>query len=165
MDSVDLKIVGLLMKDAQAPFSAIAQQLGIGTDTVIRRYRRLKEEGVIYNASIIVDLKKCSYNYHVFFSVNVLPGTDTNRLYEKLIRIPNVLTVATTIGDYDFMLHCVYANLPDLMRLNKEIAETNGIKYIDLVSLPAKNFIPTFPTITYYSKAILNEKAKHNKNP
>ncbi len=163
MDAVDLKIIDLLMEDAQTPFCSIAEQLGVGTDTVIRRYRKLKDEGVIHNASVIVNLKKCGYQCHAFFSVSVMAGTDSSSLYEKLIKIPNVLTVASTIGDYDFMLHCIYSDLKDLMRLNREIAGIDGIKYLAVVVLPTATFISTFPSISYYSKATVKTDKKSKR--
>jgi len=85
---VDQKIIKLLMKDAQMPFSKIAEQLGVGTDTVIRKYHRLKKEGVIHNASVIVDLEKCGHKGNVFFLASVLAGLDSSRLFEALIENP-----------------------------------------------------------------------------
>jgi DNA-binding Lrp family transcriptional regulator len=142
------------MKDAQTPFSTIAKQLGIGTDTVIRKYNKLKKEGVIHSASVIVDLEKCGYKGHVFFLVSVLAGADSSRLFEELIKITNVLTVIHTIGDYDFVLHCIYHDIDNLIDLQKQITAVNGIKYLSVVCLSTKDFIPTFPAIGYYSKAL-----------
>jgi Lrp/AsnC family transcriptional regulator for asnA, asnC and gidA len=160
MDSVDFKIVGLLMKDAQMPFSTIATQLGIGTDTVIRRYRKLVKEGVIHYPSIIVNLKKCGLDGHAFISLSVSAGVDASRLYDQLSQLTNVLTVVYTIGDYDFWLHCVFSDLDDLIRLNKEISKIDGIKLISQVYLPTNSFMPTLPTINYYSKAISGSPRK-----
>ncbi len=148
------------MKDAQTPFSKIAQQLGIGTDTVIRKYHRLKKEGVIHNASVIVDLEKCGYKGHVFFLASVLAETDSSHLFDELIEIPNVLTVVHTIGDYDLVLHCIYHDIDNLIDLQKQISTVEGIKFLSVVCLSAKDFVPTFPSIGYYSKAIPNSAAK-----
>ncbi len=148
------------MKDAQTPFSKIAKQLGIGTDTVIRKYHRLKKEGVIHSASVIVDLKKCGFKGHVFFLVNVLPRTDSSRLFEELIQMTNVLTVVHTIGDYDFVLHCIYHDIDNLIDLQKGITKIDGIKSLSMVCISAKGFIPTFPAIGYYSKATPDSEVK-----
>jgi DNA-binding Lrp family transcriptional regulator len=142
------------MEDAQMPFSKIAQQLGIGTDTVIRKYHRLKKEGVIHSASVIVNLERCGYKGHVFFLASVLAQTDSSRLFDELIEIPNVLTVVHTIGDYDLVLHCIYYDIDNLIDLQKRISTVDGIKYLSVVCLTTKDFIPTFPAIGYYSKAI-----------
>ena len=101
MDSTDLAIIRLLMVDAQTPFSKIAKDLGIGTDTVIRRYRRLEDEGVIHYPSIIVNVEKCGYEGLVFCFISTLPGADISKIYDKLAQMTNVVVVVTTIGDYD----------------------------------------------------------------
>jgi len=64
--------------------------------------------------------------------------------------------VVHTIGDYDLLLHCIYYDIDNLIDLQKRISLVDGIKYLSLVCLSAKGFIPTFPAIGYYSKAILN---------
>ncbi|GAA1956338.1 Lrp/AsnC family transcriptional regulator [Amycolatopsis minnesotensis] len=44
LDAVDLGLVHALQVDARAPFSRIASVLGVSTQTVTRRYRRLRAE-------------------------------------------------------------------------------------------------------------------------
>lgn len=156
MDKVDLKIIGLLMQDAQTPFSSIAKTLGLGVDTVIRRYNRLKSEGVIQSASVTVNLRKCGYRGHVFFLVNTLAGSDPQKMYEEFVKITNVLSVIHTIGDYDMLLHCVYSEMDNLTMLQKELSKVSGIQYLSIIGISATSFIPNFPSIDYYSKAISN---------
>lgn len=162
MDSTDLGIIRLLMADAQTPFSKIAKQLGIGVDTVIRRYHRLKKEEIIHYPSIIVDLEKCGYEGHAFFFISTLPGADVSRLYDQLSQMTNVIVVVMTIGDYDLHTLCIYADAEDLMRLYTEISRIGGIKEIALASMPVKNF-PTLPSIGYYSQAISMDPAAKPK--
>ncbi|MGD6933264.1 MAG: Lrp/AsnC family transcriptional regulator [Candidatus Bathyarchaeia archaeon] len=121
MDSVDLKIIGLLMQDAQMPFSSIAKTLGLGVDTVIRRYNRLKSEGVIHSAAVTVDLKKCGFKGHVFFLLTTLAGADPQKMYDSFSKMTNVLTVIHTIGDYDMLLHCIYSDVDNLLKLQKAL--------------------------------------------
>lgn len=154
MDKVDLKIIGLLMQDSQMPFSTIAKTLGLGVDTVIRRYSRLKNEGVIHSASVVVNLKRCGFKGHVFFLVNTLAGADPQKMYEEFTKMTNVVTVIHTIGDYDMILHCVYADMDNLTMMQKELSKVEGIQYLSIVGISATSFIPNFPSVDYYSKAI-----------
>ena len=156
MDSTDLSIIQLLMQDAQMSFSKIAEQLGIGTDTVIRRYRRLKNEGIIHHPAIIVNIGKCGYEGHVFFFISTLPGADISRLYEQLSEMTNVMVVVMTIGDYDLHVYGIYANSEDLMRLHNELSSLEGIEDIAMASMPTNSF-PTLPSISYYSKAVTSD--------
>jgi Lrp/AsnC family transcriptional regulator, regulator for asnA, asnC and gidA len=156
MDSTDLSIIRLLMQDAQMPFNKIAKKLGIGTDTVIRRYRRLKNEGIIHHPAIIVNIEKCGYEGHVFFFISTLPGADISHLYDQLSQMKNVMVVVMTIGDYDLHVYGIYADSEDLMRLYNELSSLAGIEDIAMASMPAKSF-ETLPSISYYSKAISND--------
>ena len=162
MDSTDLSIIRLLMQDAQMPFNKVAKQLGIGTDTVIRRYRRLKNEGVIHHPAIIVNIEKCGYEGHVFFFISTLPGADISRMYGQLSQMKNVMVVVITIGDYDLQVYGIYANSEYLMRLYNEISSLEGIEDIGMASMPAKSF-PTLPSIGYYSKAVSSDLTNESK--
>lgn len=165
MDCNDMKIIGLLMQDSQMPFSDIAKTLDLGVDTVIRRYNKLKREGVILSASVTVNLKKCGLKGHVFFLVSTLAGAEPQEMYEKFVKITNVLRVIHTIGDYDMLLHCVYTDVDNLTKLQKEIASVSGIQYFSIIAVSAADFIPSFPSIDYYSRAIAQQVANCGLKP
>lgn len=165
MDCTDLKIISLLMQDAQMPFSTIAKNLNLGVDTVIRRYSRLKSEGIIHNAAVIVDLRKCGFKGHVFFLVNTLAGADPEKMYIEFAKITNVLTVIHTIGDYDMQLHCIYSDMDNLTMLQKELSKVPGIQYLSIIGISATDFIPNFPSLDYYSKAISNQLDNCQQKP
>jgi DNA-binding Lrp family transcriptional regulator len=154
MDIVDLKIIGLLIQDPQMPFSGMAKALDVGIETVIRRYNKLKSEGVIYNTTVTVDMKKCGYVGHALFLVNTLAGAEPEKMYSELVKKRNVLTVIHAIGDYDLLIHCIYSDLDDLYRLQKEISTVLGIKYMSVVVVSAKEFNTSFPSPEYYSNII-----------
>lgn len=47
MDSIDHRLIHALHLDGRAPFSRIADVLGVSDQTVARRYRRLRQEGAL----------------------------------------------------------------------------------------------------------------------
>jgi DNA-binding Lrp family transcriptional regulator len=165
MDSVDLKIIGLLMHDSQMPFSELAKTLDLGVDTVIRRYNKLRSDGVVNSAAVAVNLKKCGFKGHVIFLVSTDAGAEPERLYDEFIKIPNVLSVVNTIGDHDLQIHCVYSDVDGLTLLQKEITKVSGIHYLSTIIFSANDFIPDFPSTEYCSKVIskapVNYQAKH----
>jgi DNA-binding Lrp family transcriptional regulator len=165
MDCNDLKIIGLLMQDSQMPFSEIAKRLNLGVDTVIRRYNKLKRVGVIHSASVTVNLKKCGLNGHVYFLVSALAGADPQKMYDQFIKVTNVLRVIQTIGDYDVLLHCVYTDVDNLTKLQKEISSVSGIKYFSIIVVSTAAFNPNFPSIDYYSRAIAHQVANCGLKP
>ena len=57
-DSMDLKIIRILQKDARLPFSEIAKMLGESASTVQMRYNKMKKAGIIMGTTLILDRKK-----------------------------------------------------------------------------------------------------------
>lgn len=47
LSPLDVRIIATLMRDARAPFRAVAKELGVTSRTVERRYGRLQREGVV----------------------------------------------------------------------------------------------------------------------
>jgi len=47
VESADLPLIEALMLDGRAPFSRLAQVLGVSDQTVVRRYRRLRTSGLL----------------------------------------------------------------------------------------------------------------------
>lgn len=160
MDKLDIEIIKLLLKDAQMPFRQIAQQLGKGTDTIIRRYSQLKKEGVIQKASIIINMKKCGFTGMCSFLINLRTGANAPVVFDKLSQIPNVVVVASTLGDYEFMVFSMFSDTADFGDLHDEIAKIDAIENIEICFSP-KFMPPTFPSTKYYFKAVSNGQASN----
>ena len=157
MDKIDHQIVNLLIKDAQTPFSAIAKQIGVGKDTVSRRYAKLKKEGIIQKSSVIIDLQKCGFNGVIDFLVKVQPGADPDIVFDLFAKTPNVIVVARTLGDYDLTALCIFSDAKDLSNLKKAITAIEGVRFFDVCMNPEivnQNQMEYFPAFSYYSKAI-----------
>ncbi|PVX26629.1 MAG: hypothetical protein CW691_00860 [Candidatus Bathyarchaeum sp.] len=43
MDRLDFELIGKLIKNSRASFRKIAKELNVSTDTVMRRYKKLKK--------------------------------------------------------------------------------------------------------------------------
>ncbi len=157
MDKVDRQIINYLLKDGQMPFSQIAKQLGISTDTVIRRYNTLKEEGVIQRASIVLNLTKCGFEAPIFLLIRLCPNIDTEQTFETISHLTNVIVVAQTIGDYDLMVMAVYTGHENFDNLVDSISNLKEIEYFDICMSKKDGRIKketfSFPTYKYYSKA------------
>ena len=55
LDEIDSKILRILLEDARAPISKIAEELGLSRPTVRKRLRRLIESGIIKGFSVVID--------------------------------------------------------------------------------------------------------------
>ena len=114
MDKIDFEIIKILMNDAQTPFTKIAKELDIGVDTVNRRYTRMKNEGIIQKASIVIDIEKCGVKGFVSLLITTQSCSETSKIFEAFAHFRNVVVVTKTIGDSDLMVEYVFSDINDL---------------------------------------------------
>lgn len=154
MDKLDRKIINCMLKDGQRPFSKIAEDLGIGTDTVIRRYNALKEEGTIQRTSIVIDLKKCGFEGTILFMIKLSVDANAKKFFDLVANLTNVIVVSHTIGDYDLLVQAIFADIPDFYSTVQTIQRFPEIEYFDVCI--GRMVIHGFPSFAYYSKAFDN---------
>jgi Lrp/AsnC family transcriptional regulator for asnA, asnC and gidA len=65
IDELDKQIVAKLTSDGRASFTQIAKQIGVSTDTVIKRYHKLKDRGTI-KVSIQINTNKILNSRQLF---------------------------------------------------------------------------------------------------
>lgn len=161
MSDIDFELIQCLLKDARMPFSSIAKKIGVSTDTVIRRYRKLEKEGVIQRSSIIVDVKKCGYKIWSDIYIEIMPGTNPDEVFERLIKIRNLFTVAKTVGNKDIVIFAPVLDVNDLAATIQEIGNIKEIKTIDVCVRPI--MFSEVPVRRYYQTALLGTLEKSSE--
>ncbi len=134
MDEIDEKIVEMLTKDARTSFRQMAKDLGKSPDTVIKRYERLREEGLIRGSTIVVEPGRIGYEgmaaFHIDVSTSGGAKTDSTSILRSLIKMPNIIVATKTVGDHDLLAVGVIHDFSHLMKLGGEIAAIPGVKNI-----------------------------------
>jgi Lrp/AsnC family transcriptional regulator for asnA, asnC and gidA len=139
MDELDVSVIGRLTRDARTSFRKIAKELHISPDTVVNRYRGLREQGVIRGSTIIINPKKVGYQAMAVFMIDTSPSkilanestlSDSSIVLEKLIHMPSILVATKTVGDHDVLAIGVAKNIEHLINLRNEITRIPGV--IDL---------------------------------
>ena len=140
MDKTDLAIIEKLAEEARTSFRKIARDLGISTETVINRYKKLQEKNVIRGSTVVIDPNKIGYEAIVAFLIDVYHantavaevGAETSVILGKLIQMPNIIMATKTVGDHDLLAIGVIQNIRHLIKLGNDIAEIQGIKNIEI---------------------------------
>lgn len=113
LDSIDIKILEILQRDADQQVAQIAQQVGLSTTPCWRRIQRLKEAGVISRQVVLIDPRKVNVGVTVFVSVRT--STHTQQWFEGFCAtvqaIPEVVEFYRMSGDVDYLLRVV---VPDI---------------------------------------------------
>ena len=73
MDETDLLIIKKLTEDARISFRKIAKELEVSPDTVINRYKALRESEVIRGSTVVIDPKKLGYSGIAVFMIDASP--------------------------------------------------------------------------------------------
>ena len=79
LDKVNTTILEMLKKDARTSFRGIARKLHVSPDTIINRFERLKEQGIIVDSTVIINPKKIGYSFIARFGIDVKPAYSSGR--------------------------------------------------------------------------------------
>ena len=137
-----MQITEKLSENGRASFRKIAQEIGTSTDTVSRRYRRLKKNGVL-EATIQVNLSKLGY--HAMFDIRIAYSSRTNsfEMLKNLVSIPDIVSLVKTSGDYDTHAIAFVRDLEHLLSIQNRILGNPGITKIELTI--SDRFINRYP--------------------
>jgi DNA-binding Lrp family transcriptional regulator len=143
VDELDKQIIAKLALCGRASFSNIALEMGLSTDTVVKRYHRLKEKGAI-KVSIQINPNKIGYKQILDFNIAfTAPGSVSNPLVESLAKIPDVIIITKTSGDYDLQLSAMIRNTAQSFEIQDQIAQISGITKIEASSRKIPERWPT----------------------
>lgn len=99
LDSVDIKILEMLVEDGQETLSEIANEVGLSTSGVRRRKKRLEEEGIIEGYTAKVDPERAGYGIAAFLDIDV-ESSEVRRVASVLSRCKGVCEVHKTTGNH-----------------------------------------------------------------
>lgn len=163
MDQTDYEIMNLLSKDARMPFVKIAEKLSIGVDAVIRRFKKLREDGVVLSSTIVLDFQSCGFKGLCGLLIKINPELDFNSILDDLKKAPNSFLLGEMWGDYEFYIESYYRDFEEILDLIRYLQKINGITSIDLLlftnkqwSIPSEyNFDTAYPA---FPNIIINQK-------
>jgi Lrp/AsnC family transcriptional regulator for asnA, asnC and gidA len=130
VDKIDESILRILSQNARIPFSTIAKQIGISTKTVICRYRKLKKDWVVYT-TLAINLRKLGYPGYVSYNIKVSSKSWVKDVFERLIKIPNIIVALKLIGPYNINALAPFSTPEQLMKTHASISEIPGIDRLD----------------------------------
>jgi Lrp/AsnC family transcriptional regulator for asnA, asnC and gidA len=137
MDETDLLIINKLTEDARMSFRKIAKELEVSPDTVINRYKALRESEVIRGSTVVIDPKKLGYSGIAVFMIDASPThilatetttIDSSLILDKLIQMRNIILATKTVGDHDLLAIGVARDFEHLINIGADIAKIPGVK-------------------------------------
>jgi DNA-binding Lrp family transcriptional regulator len=131
IDELDKQIMTKLTLDGRASFTQIAKQIGVSTETVIKRYHKLRERGSL-KVTIQINPNKIGYSSILDFKIAfAAPGSLSSTIVGSLMKIPNIIALVKTSGDYDLQGTVMIREISESFAIQDQIARISGITKIE----------------------------------
>lgn len=130
-DKIDMSIIRILSENASMSFRKIAKQIGVSTQSVIRRYERMKKT-ILPHSSITLDLKKIGYESVALFYVTTSSQHRVSKVFEEIVRVPNVIVACKCLGTIDIFVAVPFSSFSQLLTVKQGIFKIEGIKQIEV---------------------------------
>lgn len=152
LDLKDRKILYELDKDARISFASLGKKIGLSTEVVHYRVKRLEEKGIITQYQTAVNYAKLGLlHFKVCLRFNGITTKTEEELYSKLREIPQVIWIAKSQGDWDCLISCTVNNLEELDRIKDKIISLSS-QYINEKSISFLSELWSFPRNYLISK-------------
>ncbi len=119
LDSLDKRILNILMANAREPFLEVARQTGVSGAAIHQRVQKMVDEGIITGSQFNLDPKKISFNTCAFIGiqVNLTHEKTHEEVFQRIKEIPEVVECHHITGKYSLLLKIYTRNNEHLKKI------------------------------------------------
>jgi len=145
IDKIDVNTIRALQKDARADFAGIARDCGVSTDTISKRFRRMKKAGVIRGMTILLNPKSFGYDCVANLGIDV-NYPRLRDVIESLLKMHEIVFCTTSMGRHDIFCIAITENVGrlsqvrDLIKGHPAVKEVTTSIWVDDILLCPSNF-------------------------
>jgi Lrp/AsnC family transcriptional regulator for asnA, asnC and gidA len=133
LDQLDMALIGMLQRDSRQTAADLAARLSTSKPTILRRMKRLHDEGVIRLVAM-VDPQALGYRLVVSTGLKVTPDR-IREVAEAVGNHRNVHSVALCTGRYDVLAWMTFRDRREMMDvLNGVLGKIRGIRSMETVT-------------------------------
>lgn len=126
IDDVDLRILGILCKNAKISVRDIAKAVGVSIGTVHNKIKKLEKEGYIRSYNANVDWSKLGYNITAIIEL-VVSGGKLVEIEKKVSEFPNVISVYDVTGESDVIVLAKFRSHEELSAFTKTLLSIQNV--------------------------------------
>lgn len=121
-DSLDKKIIRLLMEDGRMSYSGIARRCKLSPAAIHQRVNKMKEAGAFPRSRMVPDPKSMGFFTCAFIGLqfNLTSSRTHQEVYEKIMTIPEVVECHHTTGKYSLFIKIYARSNEDLKKIITE---------------------------------------------
>uniref|UniRef100_UPI00405684ED Lrp/AsnC ligand binding domain-containing protein n=1 Tax=Alistipes sp. TaxID=1872444 RepID=UPI00405684ED len=127
MDSVDRKIIKIMIQNARTPFSEIARQCSISSAAITQRIHRLEESGIIHGSRVIVDPRTLGFGVCAYVGITLDNLKSLDHVHGELEQIKEIVECHLITGGYSIFVKVYCINNDHLMDVLERIQAITGI--------------------------------------
>jgi len=145
IDEIDISIIRALQKDARANFADIARDCSVSTDTISKRFRKMKKAGIIRGTTILLNPKSFGCDCVASLGIDV-SYPHLREVVDLTKRIPEIVFTTTSMGSHDIFCIAVLKNVgrlsqvKDLIKGHPVVREVTTSIWVDEILLCPENF-------------------------
>lgn len=128
IDSLDKKILSLLIRDARMPFLEVARECNVSGAAIHQRIQKLDKMGIISGSEYIIDPHKIGYHTCAYIGIYLEKASMYEDVVKELEKIPEITECNYTTGVYSIFIK-IYAKTNDHLRsiLVNQLQSIKGI--------------------------------------
>lgn len=115
IDTLDRKILKLIMGNARIPFLEVARMCGVSGAAIHQRVQRLMSIGVIKGSEFVLSPTKVGYQTCAFIGVFLKDAGSFNEVVAAMEKIPEIVECHYTTGRYAIFIK-IYARSNEHMK-------------------------------------------------
>lgn len=108
LDSLDKKILELIIADARIPFLEVARACNVSGAAIHQRIQKLTSLGILKGSQFNIDPEKIGYETCAYIGLYLKDPEKFDDVVEELRKIPEVVECHYTTGSYDMFIK-IYA--------------------------------------------------------
>jgi Lrp/AsnC family transcriptional regulator, regulator for asnA, asnC and gidA len=128
VDSLDRKILSLILKNARIPFLEVARECNVSGAAIHQRIQRLSDYGIITGSEFILNPKKIGYSTCAFMGVFLEKASYYHEVMTELEKIPEIVECHYTTGNYAMFIKIITRDNNHLKEIiADQLQSINGI--------------------------------------
>lgn len=145
IDEIDLNIIRTLQKDARSSFADIAKNSKVSIDTISKRFKRLRRNGIARGTTVLLNPKSFGYDCVASFGIRV-DYPHMRDVIDFVGKIPEVVFCTPSMGRHNIFALAVLRNVGRLGQVKEYIkrhpmvGEVTASIWVDDILLCPENF-------------------------
>lgn len=129
IDNLDLKILSLLIEDANMPYTEVGKKVFVSGGTVHVRMRKMEEMGIVKGAQLNIDYARIGWDITAFLGIYLDKSSLYSEVAKELMSIPEIVNIHYTTGNYSIFAKIICRDTQHLREvLHDKIQKVGGIQ-------------------------------------